>query len=59
MEIIRKLIGIFLVSMSLSILIIYFNLILYGFSLKEYIIYVLKTWEFYMIFPGLYLIIKR
>lgn len=59
MKIIRKLLGLFFISMSLSIIVIYFNLILYGFSFLEYILMVLKTWEFYMLFLGLYLIIKR
>lgn len=59
MKIIIKLIGIFLVSMSISILVIYSNLLIYGFSFLEYIKMTLKTWEFYMIIPGLYFIIKR
>ncbi len=53
------LLGIFCCSMSLSIIVIYFNLLLYGFSFWYFIKMILKTWEFYLLFIGLYLILKK
>jgi len=50
--------GIFCCGMSLSIIVIYFNLLLYGFSFWYFIKMILKTWEFYLVFLGIYLIKK-
>lgn len=51
-------VGIFLCSISLTIVVIYFNLVIYGCSLLEYIRIIFKTWEFYLLIPGLYLLKK-
>ena len=45
-------------SMSISIVIIYSNLLVYGLSFKEFLIAIFKTWEFYLLPLGIYFIIK-
>jgi hypothetical protein len=52
-------IGCFLCSISLSVIIIYSNLLLYGYSLFEYVVNLLSVIEFYYLFIGIYLIIKK
>ncbi|MBR6820834.1 MAG: hypothetical protein IKM55_01270 [Bacilli bacterium] len=52
-------IGCFLCSISLSVIIIYSNLLLYGYSLFEYVVNLLSVIEFYYLFVGIYLIIKK
>lgn len=52
-------IGCFLCSISLSVIIIYSNLLLYGYSLLEYVVNLLSVIEFYYLFIGIYLIIKK
>jgi hypothetical protein len=52
-------IGIFLCSISLTLVIIYFNLIKFGYSFFVYIEILLKTWEFYLFIFGIFLIKKR
>ncbi len=49
--------GVLCISMSLSIIIIYYNLLIYGFSFMYYIKMILKTWEFYLIILGIFLLI--
>lgn len=51
--------GILCCGISLSIVIIYINLLLYGFSFLYFIKMLLKTWDFYLLFLGLYLIKKN
>lgn len=58
-RLIRIIIGCFLCSISLSVIIIYSNLLLYGYSLWEYIVNLFSVVEFYYMFIGLYLIIKK
>lgn len=58
-RLIYLLLGVFCCGMGFSIIIIYFNLLLYGFGFFEFIKMILKTWEFYMIFIGIYFIKKR
>jgi hypothetical protein len=55
----RIIVGSFLCSISVSVVIIYSNLLLYGYSFYEYIVNVLSVMEFYYIFIGIYLIIKK
>ena len=52
-------IGCFLCSISLSVIIIYSNLLLYGYSLFEYVVNLLSVIEFYYLFIGIYFIIKK
>lgn len=54
-----KFIGVFLCSVSLTIVVIYFNLVMYGFSFGEYLVMLLKTFEFYFFIPGIFCVIKR
>jgi len=42
--------------MSLSIVVIYFNLLIYGYSFWNFLKMVLGTWEFYLLFLGIFLI---
>jgi hypothetical protein len=58
-RLLRILIGSFLCSISLSVIIIYSNLLLYGYSLWEYIVNLFSVVEFYYMFIGIYLIIKK
>lgn len=51
--------GIFFCSISLTIIVIYVSLIKFGYSFFDYIIMLLKTWEFYLFIIGIYLIKKR
>lgn len=50
--------GIILCSVSFSIVIIYFNLLVLGFSFGEFLITLLKCFEFYFFIPGILLIKK-
>ena len=58
-RIFRIVVGSFLCSVSLSVIIIYSNLLLYGYSLWEYIVNLFSVVEFYYMFLGIYLIIKK
>jgi hypothetical protein len=58
-RIFRIVVGSFLCSLSLSVIIIYSNLLLYGYSLWEYIVNLFSVVEFYYMFVGIYLIIKK
>jgi hypothetical protein len=58
-RIFRIVVGSFLCSLSLSVIIIYSNLLLYGYSLWEYIVNLFSVVEFYYMFLGIYLIIKK
>jgi hypothetical protein len=58
-RIFRIVVGSFLCSISLSVIIIYSNLLLYGYSLWEYIVNLFSVVEFYYMFVGIYLIIKK
>lgn len=51
--------GIYLCSISLTVIVIYFNLIIYGCNIWEYIRLLLTTFEFYFFIPGIYLIKRR
>ena len=51
-------VGIICISMSISIVIIYSNILVYGFRFIDFLIAILKTWEFYLLPVGIYLIIK-
>jgi hypothetical protein len=59
MRLIIYLIGIFLCSISFTIIIINLNLLVYGWSFIEYIIYLLSNVEFYYFILGIILIKKR
>lgn len=50
--------GIFFCSMGISVVIIYSNLLVYGFSIIDFLVAIFKTWEFYLLPIGIYLIIK-
>lgn len=58
-KLIKYLVGIFCIGFSLSIVIIYSNLLIYGLGIKDFLLYIVKTWEFYLLPLGIYLIIKR
>jgi len=58
-RLIYLLLGIFCCGMSLSIVVIYFNLLIYGYSFWNFLKMVLGTWEFYLLFLGIFLIKKR
>ena len=45
-------------SIGISIIIIYSNLLMFGCSFGTFVLYVLKTWEFYLLPLGIFLIIK-
>ena len=57
-KILRMVIGSFLCSISLSVIIIYSNLLLYGYSFFEFIINLFILVEFYYMFIVLFLIVK-
>ena len=52
-------IGIILCSIGISVVIIYSNLLMYGYSFFEYIISLIRVIEFYYIFIGGFLIYKK
>lgn len=51
-------VGIICLSMGISIMIIYSNLLVYGFGFKDFFIAIFKTWEFYLLPVGIFIIIK-
>ena len=54
----RYIVGIITVSMGISIIVINSNLLVYGFGIKTFLLAIFKTWEFYLLPLGIFLIIK-
>jgi len=54
----KKILGIFLISVSVFIIIVYSNLLIMGYSLVIFFKYLLKCWEFYFFIIGIYLLKK-
>lgn len=52
-------VGIICCSLGISILFIYLNLFVFGFNFFEYLFYVLKTFEFYLLPVGIFLLLKK
>lgn len=55
----KTIIGVLFISIGISMMIIYLNLFYYGYSLLDYIWYVVKSMEFYLFLIGLWLIKRR
>lgn len=51
-------IGIVLCSISVAVVVIYFNLLIFGYSILDFLMAVIKNIEFYFFIPGIYLIKK-
>ena len=54
-----KIVGIILCSISLTVIVIYCNLLIFGYGVIEFIFSLLKCLEFYLFLPGIYLLKKR
>lgn len=52
-------VGIICISVGISIIVIYSNLLVYGFGIGEFIKNIIKTWEFYLLPIGIFIIIKK
>lgn len=55
----KNILGIFFISISVAIVIIYSNLLIFEYSVVDFFKYLLKCWEFYFFILGIYLIKKR
>lgn len=52
------LVGSIFLSISIGVLVISINLLVYGYSFFSFLLYLLQCWEFYFFIPGIYLIKK-
>ena len=52
-------VSLFLCSIGLCVIVINFNLIMYGYGFKEFLISVISRLEFYLGVVGLFLFIKK
>lgn len=50
--------GILFCSLGISVIIIYSNLLVFGFNIWDFFIAIIKTWEFYLLPVGIFIIIK-
>ncbi len=57
LRIILYIIGILIISTSLSYMYLYTNLFTMGYSFKEYLLYILKRWECIMFLLGILIIV--
>ena len=57
LRILAYILGIIIISISISFMYLYTNVMAIGFTFADYLLYISKRWECWMVFAGVFLLI--